>query len=164
MDQKVFAVRHLLTKATYQSQAASGFTIVELIIVVLVTGILIGLLFGPLDDLYMSNNRGLQSSIVTSDVNSTMQTIRQTASISYSFDDSNTITDPVGTLWTGSSNVLITSNYVTSTDLSGTKMLLKGGAGCSPLFNQYVFFVKDKILYRRTLTSKGITSVCGSGD
>lgn len=162
-------MRHLLTKFVahrrLSDKSAEGFTIIELIIVILVTGVLIGLLFGPLDDLYTANNQGLKSTIVTSDVSSAMQTIRQTASISISYDATNSIPDPDGTLWPGSSSssdVLITSNYATSTDSSGNKTIVTAGSPCSIQSNNYIFFVKDRILYRRTLTSKGILTACGS--
>lgn len=166
MDQKVYGVQHLLTKLSARkrqsSAAASGFTIVELIVVIIVTGVLIGLLFGPMDDLYTANNQGLKSTIVASDVNSTMQAIRQTASISYSYDTTNSISDPVGTIWTGGSTTLITSNYATSTSTSGDRTILKDyNNSCALLFNNYIFFVRDRTLYRRTLTKEGTTTTCG---
>ena len=161
-------MQHLLTRVATNRRPSGGptdgFTIIELIVVTIVIGVLISLLFGPLDDLYTANNQGLKSTIITSDVNNTMQTIRQNASISYSYNANNTITDPLGTIWTGSGDTLITSNYATSTDSSGNKTIMKANSDCSLQFNNYVFFVKDRTLYRRTLTTKGILTACGGAD
>lgn len=157
-------------------QVDKGFTIIELIVVIIVTGVLIGLLFGPLDDLFTANNRGLQSTIVTSDINSTMQSIRQTASISISYDydaaksasNPNPL-DPLGTVWASNGSTLVTTNYATSTDASGNKTLIQANTpttACKQQYNNYIFFIKDRTLYRRTLTSKDIVSTasCGGGD
>lgn len=159
-------VRHLLTNLnTLQSARGSrGFTVVELIIVIGVSGIILGLIFGPLSDLYTANNNGLQKTIARTDNHSALQSIRQAAVASLAFNSSNSsVSDPdpaKGSSWAGGSDVLITSNYATTVNGSGVRTLLQGGAGCSPLVNHYIFFVDGGTLYRRTLTMQGVVSPC----
>lgn len=160
----MFAVLYTSTKQAIalrrQARNVAGFTIVELIVVVAVLGVVIGLLFGPLNDLYTSNEKGLRTSIATADNRNALQTVRQTVVASQSFNSTNNrVSDPMGTTWTGGANVLVTSNYATWTN-SGNRSLLKGGADCEPLMNHYIFFVQGKTLFRKTLTLKGVQPAC----
>lgn len=141
---------------------AKGFTVVEVIVVITISGILMGLLFGPLDDLYKSNNDSLKTTIADADGHKALQSIRQIAMAGRNFRASNdTVSDPSGTTWTGGSNVLISTNYATWTS-GGQRKLFGAGPACEPAVNQYVFFVRGGTLYRRTLTSKGLLTACDS--
>lgn len=143
---------------------SKGFTLVEIIIVMTVSGVLIGLLFGPLNDLYVSNSNGLKATIASADGHTALQSIRRIVSAGSNFRATNDkVSDPSGTIWTGGNNVLITSNYATWTS-GGQRKLLHAGPACEPAVNQYVFFVQAEVLYRRTLTSKGLMTACEGGD
>lgn len=137
-----------------------GFTIVELIVVITISGFLAALLFGPLDDLYVSNSRSIKSVIKVADTHGAVRSMEQSVSISTGFYSS--LTDHTGTNWswsgTGStSRVLITSNYATfpdaSQDPTGTRTLLYPCGITTPLVNYNIYFVSNGTLYRRTMLS-----------
>jgi prepilin-type N-terminal cleavage/methylation domain-containing protein len=160
-------MQRLLTNSIHR--ASKGFTVVELIVVITVSGLLMTVLFGPLNDLYQDNTRGVKSVIQVADTRGALRFIQHNVSLGYSFLNTNQITDPTGTswTWTGSgttSRVLITRNYATTideaVDTSGTRALLYGSGACSatPLFNNIIYFVNNGTLYRRTI--KNTTSTC----
>lgn len=149
-----------------------GFTVVELMIVILISGILATVLFGPLDDLYTSNTRGLKSVIKTADTRGALRTIERKISLSDSFYGANQITDPSGATWawTGTSStsrVLITGNYATTideaADPTNARALVYDSTCTTPLMNNYIYFVSNGTLYRRTLKNTTLpASTCGS--
>lgn len=144
-----------------------GFTIVELLVAMTISGLLIGILFGPLNDLYTSNTSGLKTTVADADGHAAMQSIRLIVMASNQLKGSITgnpdsITDPDGTAWAGgATDTLVASNYATWTN-AGQRNLVEGGATCNKLSNYYVFFRDNvkKALYRRTLTSRGVVTPC----
>ncbi len=145
--------------------STNGFTIVELLVVMVVTGILASVLFGPLDSLFSSTITNMNKVAVTADSHNVLDAMQNTISLSSGFLAHNYVTDPVVGTWTASNNgsVLITSNYATNTnelqDTAGNRTLTLSGTGCStPIQNNYVFFVSNGTLYRRTL--KSTTTPC----
>ena len=143
-----------------------GFTIVETIVVLTVLGLLTGLLFGPLDDLYISNTA---SSAQTTQDSDTRSTLRQIAG------DLTNMTEFVGTIgtpttptgsndttgaWNGSASTLMASVYATDKPTSDPlRKLVNAGTSCDftssqPFIkNTYIYFVKagTTTLYRRTM-------------
>lgn len=148
---------------------SSGFTLPEILVVTIVTGILLSLLFGPLDDLYTANNSGLKSITQISDLKTALNIIRKDVSMSVDFRTANDNTDAFGPdnnyvtsdawSWQGTgtptptSRVLITRNYATTGLVSDdTRMLILSSVDCStPLTNNLIYFVNDGTLYRRSL-------------
>lgn len=86
----------------HKPKRISGFTIVELIVVVTVMGLLIGLLFGPLDDLYVSNTTSAGQTTQDSDTRSALYRIATDLTYANGFIGS--ITTPVTPLGAGSDN------------------------------------------------------------
>lgn len=138
---------------------SSGFTIVELIVTITVAAILAGILFGPLDDLYQSNVKSLTKVVQTTDTRSALRSIQENIALSSGFLAQNTVTDPDGTTWNANNgtinNILITNNNATNIDASidttNTRRLVMD-VGCNkPVQNNYVYFVSNGTLYRRTL-------------
>lgn len=173
MNRRACHMRHSLSKTF-----SKGFTVVELMVALLVTGILLSVLFVPLEDLYTSNSQALKSIVQTGNVRSTLRAIESDVSLAISFHDTNStiVTDPSGSnnntssptqwSWTGSSStsrVLITSNYATTklpeTDTDGTRKLVYQDDCNTPIINATVYFVRDGSLYRRTLANTD-TPVC----
>lgn len=145
-----------------------GFTIVELIVVITISGLLAALLFGPLDDVYVSNSRSIKNVIKVADTHGAIRSVEHLLSISTGFY--NTLADHTGTNWdwrgNGSTNrVLITSNYATypdeSQDPTGIRTLLYPCGVTTPLINYNIYFVSGGTLYRRTMLST-ITPCSGS--
>ncbi len=164
-----------LSTNTITRHLSKGFTLPELIIVITVSGLLIGLLFGPLDSLYTNNSTGLKSVVQTVDTRGALRQIEHGITLSLSFYDSNWVGDPLGqhnngdnTQWTwagsgSTSRVLITGNYATTIDEAqdslGARTLVYYGAGCTtPIVNNVIYFVSSGTLYRRTI--KNTTSPC----
>jgi len=151
---------------------SKGFTAVELIVVLLITGILLGILFTPVESLYTSNNKALKSIIQTGNVRSALRDIESEVSLAISFHDTNTsiVNDPSGSnnnvssptqwTWTGSgasSRVLIASVYATSElpelDDDASRTLVYQDDCQTPIINALIYFVRDGNLYRRTLAN-----------
>lgn len=170
MDQgKALFMRAMLTKRS------NGFTIPELIVVLTVLGVLIGLIFGPFDDLYWANAQSLQTIVQTTDTRSALRQIEREITISKGFlkesaMDINSDTPYVnGTnkwTWDGTGtpsvdspkNVLITENYATRGD---TGDIVRAADCATPLTVNYVFFVYGNTLYRRALVNPTICSTDG---
>lgn len=144
-----------------------GFTVAELIIAIAASGILAGILFGPLDDLYISNSNSIKQIALTTDAHTALRSIQSTVLLSGGFLASNAVTDPTGSSWNytngGVNNVLITSNYATTADVpAGSRTLVYNlSDGTTKLQNNYVFFVSNGTLYRRTLknTTAGTAAI-----
>lgn len=144
-----------------ERHVSAGFTLVELLIVVLVSSILAGMLFGPLNDMYTSNNHSLKNVVQVTDTRSAMRLLERNITMANSFDD--VVTDHTGEnwRWTGSgptSRVLITQNYATtideSQDTAGARTLLFAAPDCTmPLMNTYIYYVRNETLYRRLMKS-----------
>lgn len=158
---------HLLTKSKLGS--IRGFTVVELIVTITVSGLLMTTLFGPLSALYDDNTKGLKSVIKVADTKGALRSIETSIALSYSFYDTNQIPDPFGTIWswagTGPNNrVLITSSYATdinrAVDTADARVLVKDSSCTVPLLNNDIYFVSGGTLYRRTLKNPDAT--CGS--
>lgn len=154
--------------------STSGFTIAELLIVMVVLGVLIGLLYSPLTNLYFSNINGLKSVVQTTDVHSSLRLISRDLSLATGFAATAAVSSPLGynndgTTWdwrgTDSNHrVLIAGAYATNIlpngDTAGNRTLIFNSSDCStPLTNTIIYFVKNSTLYRRTI--KNTTSTCG---
>lgn len=160
----------------------SGFTVVELIVVIAVMGLLIGLLFGPLDDLYISNTTSAGQTTQDTDTRSALYRIASDLTNATSFVGS--IPAPVTPVGAGSNNgaagwssastmstdfhTFMASVY--ASDAAETEATRKPIAvnqnlvgSCSASYiesqiaaqniakNTYVYFVRDNVLYRRTM-------------
>ncbi len=157
-------MRHTLTK---------GFTLVELAVVVVIAGILIPLIFGPLDDLYTSYTQGTKSIIQTADVHRALRTLKNDSAYAVTFNPTLAASSPLGanddsTPWdwrgTGADNrVLILTSYATtankSQDGTGSRTLAFASNCSTPLTNSLIYFVKNNTLYRRTITSPSPTCI-----
>lgn len=164
-------MRHMLQAAN------SGFTIPELLIVMSVSAIAMALLFGPLNDLFKDNTVGLQSIIQTADTRGALRQIERRVTASDSFLATNNITDRSTSNnstytwnWQGSgtaSRVLITENY--GTDLAndtndGAGNIVLTSPTCditAPQTINYVYYVKNSALYRKTITQLSYPPTCG---
>jgi len=153
----------------------TGFTIPELIIAMTVSAILLGMLYGPLDDLYRSSSNGLRSIVQVTNTRSALRQIEHNIELSDKFlptnygnsSSSDDIQDWVNTgkpvwNWAGSSSnsrVLVTQNY--GTDSSGNIVLTKNDCDVTaPQIIEYAYFLQGTSLYRRTLTLKTYPSNC----
>lgn len=159
MERRPSLVRHMLT--------SSGFTVVELVIVVTVSAILAGILFGPLNDLYQTNAKSITKVIQTTDTRGALRSIQSGISLSSGFLAQNVVADPAGTTWNatngGVNNVLVTSNNATDIDpgadtTNSRRLVLDTGCN-TPLKNNIVYFVSNGTLYRRLL--KNTSPTCG---
>ena len=165
MDRRAFVVLLSLTRIKNSlsglriGKTGAGFTLIELIISMTVLTILAGLLFGPFDDLYTSNTRNLKSIVQVGDTRSALRAVQQQVELSNGFLASNSVSDPLRSTawsWTGSSTtdrVLITSSYATTTSGVNKQILTTGSPACTPEINNSIYFVDNRVLYRRTLTN-----------
>lgn len=101
----------------HKQKKDQGFTVVELIVVVTVMGLLIGILFGPLDDLYISNTTSAGQITQDSDTRSALYRIATDLTYSNGFIGS--IPAPVIPAGAGSNNAGAgwSSTSSSSTDL-----------------------------------------------
>lgn len=144
-----------------------GFTIVEVIVVVTVLGLLTGLLFGPLDDLYISNTTSSAQTTQDSDTRGALRQIASDLTNATNFVSSiPTPASPTGSNdgsnpWIGSDTVLMASTYATDKLLSDpTRRPISVGSSCDIaqqqfVKNTYVYFIKSgtSTLYRRTMVN-----------
>lgn len=145
--------------------ASHGFTIVELIVVVTVLGLLGGLLFGPLDDLYVSN---VSSSAQTTQDSDTRGALRQIANdLAYTTNFLSSIPTPASPTgsdnalgaWNSGASVLMASMYATDKPASdSTRKPVSISPACDPTLQQYIkntyiYFVKSNTLYRRVMVN-----------
>ena len=158
-----------------------GFTIVELMVVVVVVGLLSAVIFGPLSNLYSAFFSAQQKIVQTTDTQNALNSIEHEIAIASGFYAANSVADPMGPnnnadgvqwRWDGSnsgggasSRVLITGSYATSIlenlDTTGARTLIYSSPGCiTPVVNNKIYFVKNGSLYRRTLKNPG--STCSS--
>jgi prepilin-type N-terminal cleavage/methylation domain-containing protein len=170
MDRRAFVVLRSLTKirdtpTKLAAKASAGFTLIELIITMGILALLAGLLFGPMDDLYVSNTRNLKSIVQVGDTRSALRAVQQQVELSNAFLPGNVVNDPLrSTPWASTGGeVLITSNYATTTDATGSKKILTAGVTCAAESNNIVYFVDNRTLYRRTLTNRNVVAPCGTG-
>jgi hypothetical protein len=142
-------------------------------ITTIITAVLLGLLMGPLGDMYNSNIQGTQTVVQTADTRNALRTIAEDVEWASAFYG-NDLTDPIGPTppttsqkWTGSTysyagsgstnRILILGRYATTgletTDNvdNPTRALLLGSDCMTPITNTIIFFVKDKNLYKRTV-------------
>lgn len=161
---------------------SSGFTIPELVIVIVVSGILMTMLFGPLNDLFDANKSGIDSVTRASDVKTALRFIESDVSLAVNFDSTNDIaTDPFGPddnsatneqwSWTNGSaspaataQKLVTESYVTTVlprlDTTSSRLLVYDNTDCAAataLLYNTIYFVKNDVLYRRTLGNPSAT-------
>lgn len=174
-------------QAIFRNHTSSGFTIVELVVVITVMTLLTGLLFGPLTDLYTSNTSS--SAQVTQD-SDTRSALRQIASdLSYSNGFIGTIiapTTPTGSndginpwLYTvpsaasstnvdANTQVLMAKVFATDLPYSDQERKPIGSGSCdltlgSFVQNTYIYFVKSGTLYRRMMVNSPATGTpCAS--
>lgn len=155
-------MRHSLTNKL------AGFTVVELVVTIAISGILMTLIFTPLNELYNDNTKGLKSVIKVADTKGVLRNIEHSLALSYGFYSTSPLADPFGTVWswTGSSatsRVLITGNYATDiekkVDTANARVLVKDATCSTPLLNYNIYFVSGGTLYRRTLKNPAPT--CG---
>lgn len=151
-------------------QASRGFTIVELLVTMVVAGILTGLLFGPMSDIYRGSTSSMRKASVDANGHSALGLIQDTVLYSSQFLSSAAdATKSGGGSWssTNGGNVLITSNFATTiernADTAGNRKLTLAGDCATKLTNTYVFFLDTATnsLYRRTLTPT-TGGICGT--
>lgn len=168
-------MRHTSTKDS------DGATIVELIIVISVIGSMIGLLFGPFNDLYVSSSQGLRSLVQTSDVRGALRTIERDVVLASKFLSENNIDDLLNNIpgkptspkwaWTGNPSadptkrVLIVEAFgskpTTVGTISGVRDIIVSGPDCTtPLKINYAYYVSNNNLYRRTIKPVGSNTGC----
>jgi len=154
--------------------STKGFTIVEILIVMVVSGVLIGLLYGPLVSLYYDTMSSIKKVSVTADARKAVDMMQDTIQTSTGFLTQNAVKDPsdaTDPLWKatngGINNVLITTNNATTidsgADTDGNRRLVLATDCMTPLQNNYIFFLKDKNLYRRLLRNEGSTCSDANG-
>jgi prepilin-type N-terminal cleavage/methylation domain-containing protein len=140
---------------------SKGFTLVEVIVVMAVCGILTGLLFGPLNDLYTFNAQGLSSVVQATDTRSALRQMEKVVALGNSFAPQSTA-DATGKTWRWDDATslldkpLIVSSYATQLNVSGNKVIAtQYSTICANLPQQMsyntVFFVKNNALYRRVI-------------
>ena len=170
-------MRAILIKFRQSTNGQSGFTLVELLVTVVIAGLLMGLVFNTLDDLYSSNSQGAKSIIQTSDTKSALRLIADDIADAVSYLPTNSVTDLRGPLNNGSSQwntppynyvgfvepdgdelrILMASVNATTenpkTDTDGSRdLVLSDADNCStPLVNNYIYFVSGGSLWRRTI-------------
>jgi len=140
---------------------SKGFTLVEVIVVMAVCGILTGLLFGPLNDLYTFNAQGLSSVVQATDTRSALRQMEKVVALGNSFAPQSA-SDATGKTWRWNDATslldkpLIISSYATQLNTSGNKVIATQYSSiCANLPTQMsyntVFFVKNSALYRRVI-------------
>lgn len=146
------------------TKRSSGFTIPELIVVISVIGVLIGLIFGPFDDLYWANSQSLQTIVQTTDTRGALRQIEREITISKGFLKESTMDingdTPYVNKWNGTSNVLITENYALDLPSATGDVVMAAPACTTPITVNYVYFVYDRTLYRRTLKTVPTPAGC----
>jgi prepilin-type N-terminal cleavage/methylation domain-containing protein len=173
--------------------STSGFTMVELIIAITVSGILAGLLFGPLNDLYKSNITSSKKIAQIGEAHNSLRTTQDLITKSTGFLSTNVynastnpngVNDPysANNNWSASAynsnnGVLITSNYATTVETNsissgssnaGTQTIAldntTGNCLTAPaLINNYVYFVNNYDHSLYRRTLKNLTAVCNGG-
>lgn len=151
---------------------------VELLVVVVVSGILIGVMFGPMNDLFTANSQGAKTAIQSGDTQTTVRSMEPIVRMATAFLDKNGIDDPavfrgagIDDWQTGGSsvnpNVLITSNYAVAGGTDPNRRLVYASDCVTPLQNNYIYFIKPDTsnpglgtLYRRALIG---LNPCSSG-
>lgn len=164
-------MRHTLLAAN-----STGFTIPELLIVMSVSAIAMAMLFGPLNELFKDNTTGLQSIIQTADTRGALRQVERLITASDGFLATNNITDRSTTggviytwNWQGAGagkRVLITENYGKdqADDSSGAANIVLTSPGCdisNPQTINYVYYVSNNALYRKTITQQTYPAACG---
>lgn len=159
-----------------QLSKAQGFTLVEIVIVVTVCGILTGLLFGPMNDLYLANTQGLTSTVQSTDVRSALRQMEKTIQLGNGFIYNVGFPDVTGKQWQWNDteaqagvrlvgNPLIVSSYMSETIGSDRTLAVQATPVCTYLpvvLNYYtVFYVRDATLYRRTIKPTPSTTCDG---
>lgn len=165
-------MRRLSTNLYDKSTKLRGFTIVELLVTITISGMLLAVMFGPLNELYYDNTRGLKSTIKVADTKGALRTIERSISLSSNFYDNNVIADPTGDLWNwqgagANSRTLITGTYATDIDIgvdaSNARTLVKSSGCTQPLLNNVIYFVSGETLYRRTIKNPTLpANTCGN--
>lgn len=147
-----------------------AFTIPELLITITVGGIILGLIFGPLNDLYDSNTKGVRSIIQAKDVRGALRQIENEISLSTGFLAQDNKDDVGSTVWNWrgvgptyndpTKRVLITENYGTA-NIGGTARMVVTNSNCDTTQKiNYVYYVKNSSLYRRTLKNFSYPATC----
>ncbi|MBI3889662.1 type II secretion system protein [Candidatus Saccharibacteria bacterium] len=159
-------------------ETTSGFTVVELIVVMTVMGILAGIVFGALSDLYYSNVKSIAITSQISDTRGALHSIEDDLTLSNAVVASYApLTSPLGSNdqmapWSYSypgvgspmQTLIIESAASTQTTPDRRDFIINGNTavspqGCTPssnsvlLYNTIVFFVKNSTLYRRTINN-----------
>lgn len=152
-----------------------GFTVVELIVVMVVMGIMVVIVFGPIDALYSSSIKTLGTTVQNTDNREAIRFLQREIGQSRAFlstSDASINTGSASWNFKGSSatdNVLITDRLATvgTGNDSALAYTPKGITGCNAqasqndiLHIQYIYYVKDHNLYRRTDVPN--KTVCGS--
>ena len=163
-----------------------GFTIVEIMVVISVTGVLVGMVLGPLYDLYQSNVKGIQSVAQATDTKRALRVISDEIEYASAFHQTNT-TDPIGAnpsganmtqKWTGTTysyagsgvnnRILITSQYATSVTpgndsaTAPTRQLALRADCIQPVENTVIYYVRDNSLYRRVIPNTNTADRCAA--
>jgi prepilin-type N-terminal cleavage/methylation domain-containing protein len=167
----------------------SGFTLVEMIVVIVVVGIMIGMVFGTMDDFYTSNTNSVTQTVQTADTRSVLRSIEEDLTNANGFltASSVAIATPTGadnltTAWSYKGNdagkplnrVLIANAYATDLAASNAnRSLAYTTADCNaatgtPAQVNYIYFVKQNTvsgkydLYRRTMVPANICTPPGA--
>jgi prepilin-type N-terminal cleavage/methylation domain-containing protein len=129
--------------------STNGFTIVELLVVMVVSGVLLGVLIGPLTNLYYANLHSLNTVLVTGNSEAALRRVASDVTLADSFYGTNPVNDPAGpgptwgngTQWTGANSytgadsdhrILIIGSYAT-TGLEATDTSINSlGQGSAP--------------------------------
>lgn len=170
----------LSNKSSLQS-LQRGFTIVELLVVITVMSILTAILFGSLDDLLTSNYRTVGTTTQVGDTRTALRQVQTDLMESDGFLKTPSVADatgpPTGTwLFSGLDSThryLIASTYATthsSDDPNRSLVYVANALGVcdsvvtqnTPLKNNLIYYVKDGVLYRRTIVaSASMAPRCG---
>jgi prepilin-type N-terminal cleavage/methylation domain-containing protein len=136
----------MLTKVSYtKMNQQKGFTLVELAVVIVAAGILAGILFGALNDLYSSSSRSLARTIQDTDTRSVLRSIENTLVSVAGFKSDQSTVSPLGNNDTSSAwnfkgsdasrRVLIAETYATDiaegVDSNNTRMPILLGSDCT---------------------------------
>lgn len=165
------------------SNKQRGFTLPELIVVVLVMGLLMGVVLGPLSDIYTANTTSVGIATQDTDTRVALRQIESEITNSNGFLNTATVPAPTGSIATPTSwdyryndasrpnNMVLIVNS-RATDATGNMLVFTQNAGscdaatADPMQKLLVYFVQrdprtnQYNLYRRTIVNPGGFTAC----